>query len=179
MDAREPEDRIAHRPSLLQYSQHIADRQVHHQEETRDGSRDDSRIAFRNVARIDSSLPSIDHELAARNAAYRAVQDEAASKFARAIAIEEHNRRMRQARVDAAAADARLTAALEEVRQLEEEMAREAQEEQRQAISDQTPATTLDIKSAPPVAPSYAAQGLIYLGSDSSSDESDDSDDES
>lgn len=102
--------------------------------------------------------------VAAPNGAVEAIEREAASKIALANALEDHNRRMKEARLYKAQVERRLAAAITEARLLAE-----------------VDGWNGEIRP-PPIKPSHStpshtSQDLIYLGSDSS-DSSDSSDKE-
>lgn len=175
MDVDEARNHVSPPAASPRHSSALVAPRIHRADETCNNSHHDSR----NDTCINPSVTAFDHDLVARNAELNALEEESAAKVARAIALELHNHRMRRARASAAQADVRLASALEEVRKLEEESTAAVREEDHRGVSDRTPAASLDdVKPAPrPPASlsmvSYTARGLIFLGSDSSDDESD------
>lgn len=119
--------------------------------------------------------------LLSHNAALTEIQRDSASNLARSISLEEHNARVRRARDSIVNADRRISAALDASRIIAAESSSSgiANKEESRGVWDRTPAATPDdlkpvslpLISLPTA--SYAMRSLIYLGSDSSSEESD------
>lgn len=141
----------------------------------------DQERAQRPLDRIGTSVRAVDPATAARSAAIVEMERDAESMLARAVSLEQHTARMRRARADADEADRRIAAALKATRDLDNEYLPSLgvpSKEDRRGVSDFVVASTPKDDKPAPLTPtslpktSNASRGLIYLGSDSSSDKS-------